>query len=79
MHCKTCKYWSRKYLGEDESISKVEVKECIKAKDIFDYVNSTQMDISQKLFVAAEYSSYEAALLTKPDFGCIEYERKESE
>lgn len=76
-YCKTCKYW--------QHLDKFpEIKGASECKKVVQAWGATQWDENGQRVLKAEYknqlffvqdgSDYYAALLTYPDFGCIEYE-----
>jgi hypothetical protein len=72
--CATCKFWGNEYIRHGLHF-------CNRAERIWEaeqWSDDSEMELTtdSKIFVE-DGSSYWAALLTKPDFGCVEWVKKE--
>jgi hypothetical protein len=86
MYCKNCKYWmDRKHLDGD---NKIDVRKCLRVKMLWDCTEwgDESNDYERRFTKAAENnkafmqdgSDYIAHLLTLGDFGCNQFEVKET-
>ena len=82
-NCKTCIHWSKDNLGRVEKYLGLGIcknvrlfSESVDRVDLKKQEWHLSKEAADKLAFAQDAEYYEAYLLTKPEFGCVQYEAK---